>query len=71
MQEATRKLTPVKVNGENAYRAESFVNIYGSREAFYGLGQHQDGVWNYRGESIDISQDNSNISVPLMLSSRG
>ncbi|MGA9813961.1 MAG: DUF4968 domain-containing protein, partial [Terriglobales bacterium] len=51
LQEATRKLTPVKVNGEDTYRAESFINIYGSREALYGLGQHQAGVWNYRGES--------------------
>src|SRR5208337_1762365 len=49
VQEATRKLTPVKINGENTYHAESFVNIYGSHEAFYGLGQHQAGVWNYRG----------------------
>jgi alpha-D-xyloside xylohydrolase len=71
VQEASRKLTPVKVNGEDTYRAESFVNIYGSHEALYGLGQHQAGVWNYRGESVDISQDNSNISVPLMLSSKG
>jgi alpha-D-xyloside xylohydrolase len=71
VQEATRKLTPVKVNGENAYRAESFVNIYGSREAFYGLGQHQAGVWNYRGESVDISQDNTNIAVPFLVSSNG
>ena len=30
LQEATRKLTPVKVNGEDTYRAESFINIYGS-----------------------------------------
>ncbi len=41
VQEATRKLTPVKVNGEDTYRAESFVNIYGSHEGLYGLGQHQ------------------------------
>src|SRR5450755_94319 len=34
VQEGTRKLTPVKVNGEETYRAESFVNIYGSHEAF-------------------------------------
>ena len=53
------------------YRAESFFNIYGSHEGLYGLGQHQSGVWNYRGESVDISQENSNISVPLMLSSKG
>jgi alpha-D-xyloside xylohydrolase len=71
VQEASRKLTPVKVNGEDTFRAESFVNIYGSREGLYGLGQHQAGVWNYRGESIDISQDNSNISIPLLVSTKG
>jgi alpha-D-xyloside xylohydrolase len=69
--EASRSMTPAKVNGEDTYRAESFINIYGSHEALYGLGQHQAGVWNYRGESVDISQDNSNIAVPLMLSSKG
>ena len=71
LQESSRKLTPQKVNGEDTYRAESFVNIYGSHEGLYGLGQHQAGVWNYRGESVDISQDNSNIAVPLMVSSKG
>ena len=70
VQEASRRMTPVKVNGEDTFRAESFVNIYGSHEALYGLGQHQAGVWNYRGESVDISQDNTNIAVPLMLSRR-
>ena len=71
VQEANRTLTPVKVNGEDTYHAESFISIYGSHEGLYGLGQHQAGVWNYRGESVDIVQDNSNISVPLMLSSKG
>lgn len=69
--EDSRRLTPEKVNGEDTYRAESFITVYGSHEGLYGLGQHQAGVWNYRGESVDISQDNSNISVPLMLSSKG
>jgi len=71
VQEASRKLIPEKVNGEDTYRAESFLNVYGSHEGLYGLGQHQSGVWNYRGESVDIAQDNSNISVPLMVSSKG
>ena len=71
VQEASRKLIPVRVNGEDTYRAESFVNIYGSHEALYGLGQHQAGVWNYRGESVDISQDNTNIAVPFLVSSNG
>ena len=69
--EANRWMTPVTVNGEQTYRAESFVNVYGSPEGFYGLGQHQAGVWNYRGESVDISQENSNISIPLLVSSNG
>jgi alpha-D-xyloside xylohydrolase len=69
--EASRTLTAIKVNGEDAYRAESFINVYGSREALYGLGQHQSGVWNYRGESVDISQDNTNIAVPMLVSSKG
>ena len=71
LQEASHKLTPVEVNGEKTHRAETFFNIYGSHEGLYGLGQHQAGVWNYRGESVDISQDNSNISVPFLVSSKG
>ncbi|MBZ5545627.1 MAG: DUF5110 domain-containing protein [Acidobacteriia bacterium] len=70
-QDSGRTLTPVDVNGENTYHAEMFVNLWGSPEAFYGLGQHQAGVWNYRGEAVDISQDNTNIAVPMFLSSNG
>ena len=71
LEEASRRLTPERVNGEDTYRAESAISVYGSHEGLYGLGQHQAGVWNYRGESVDISQENSNISVPLMVSSKG
>jgi alpha-D-xyloside xylohydrolase len=67
----SRTLTPVTVNGEETYRAETFSSLWGSYEAFYGLGQHQAGVWNYRGEAVDLSQDNTNISIPFFLSSNG
>ncbi len=70
-QENTRTLTPTEVNGEKTYRSERFVNMWDTQEAFYGLGQHQGGVWNYRGEAVDLSQDNTNISIPLLLSSNG
>ena len=70
-QEGPNTLTPVTVNGEKTYHAEAFIGLWGSTEAFYGLGQHQAGVWNYRGESVDISQDNTNISVPMLLSTNG
>jgi len=71
VQEGPKTMTPVKVNGEETYRAEDNLAIYGSEEAFYGLGQHQAGVWNYRGESVDVSQDNTSIAVPLLVSSNG
>jgi alpha-D-xyloside xylohydrolase len=64
-------LTPVTVNGEKTYRAESHIGLWTSKEAFYGLGQHQAGVWNYHGESVDMAQDNTNISIPMLLSSNG
>jgi alpha-D-xyloside xylohydrolase len=64
-------MTPVVVNGEQTYHLELFSKLWGSYESFYGLGQHQSGVWNYRGEAVDISQDNTNISIPFVLSSNG
>jgi alpha-D-xyloside xylohydrolase len=70
-QENSRTLTPTEVNGEKTYHSERFVNMWDTQEAFYGLGQHQSGVWNYRGEAVDLSQDNTNISIPLLLSSNG
>ncbi|HKT47758.1 MAG TPA: glycoside hydrolase family 31 protein [Candidatus Acidoferrales bacterium] len=70
-EESSRTLTPTEVNGEKTLHPERFVNMWATQEAFYGLGQHQAGVWNYRGEAVDLSQDNTNISVPLLLSSNG
>jgi alpha-D-xyloside xylohydrolase len=69
----SKTMTPETVNGERTYHAEDYMTLqgYGSTEAIYGLGQHQAGLWNYRGESVDLSQDNTSIAVPLMLSSAG
>ncbi|MGB6429210.1 MAG: TIM-barrel domain-containing protein [Candidatus Acidiferrales bacterium] len=70
-QEDDRSMTPVEVNGEKTYRSEIASGLWDSTEGFYGLGQHQAGVWNYHGESVDLSQDNTNISVPFFVSSNG
>jgi alpha-D-xyloside xylohydrolase len=70
-QENDRSLTQAEVNGEKTYRLERFSNMWDTQEAFYGLGQHQGGVWNWRGESVEVSQDNTNISIPFLLSSSG
>lgn len=69
--ESRREMIPADVNGERTFHARLSSNLWESRESFYGLGQHQAGVWDYSGESVDLSQDNMNISVPLLVSSNG
>jgi alpha-D-xyloside xylohydrolase len=66
-----RQLHPATVNGEKTSSAEVFFSIYGSKEGLYGLGQHQAGIWNFRGESVDLSQENTDIAIPLMVSTNG
>ncbi|MCC9137584.1 TIM-barrel domain-containing protein [Pontibacter silvestris] len=39
-------------------------------EAFYGLGQHQTGLMNYRGWQVDLTQYNSVAVVPFLVSSK-
>jgi alpha-D-xyloside xylohydrolase len=40
-------------------------------EAFYGLGQHQSGLFNYRGSTVELGQNNTDVAIPLLLSSQG
>jgi alpha-D-xyloside xylohydrolase len=40
-------------------------------EAVYGLGQHQSGMFNYRGSTVELGQNNTDIAIPLLLSSKG
>lgn len=39
-------------------------------EAFYGLGQHQTGLMNYRGYQVDLTQYNGVAVVPFVVSSK-
>lgn len=40
-------------------------------ERLYGLGQHQSGLLNQRNLELMLSQDNTNISIPFFISSKG
>ena len=42
-----------------------------SDEALYGLGQHQEGIFNFREVPLRLAQANTNISIPFLLSSKG
>jgi len=39
-------------------------------EAWYGLGQHQQGLLNYRGTQVSLLQQNSEVAIPFMVSSK-
>jgi alpha-D-xyloside xylohydrolase len=40
-------------------------------EALYGLGQHQSGLFNYRGSTLELGQNNTDVAIPLLVSSKG
>ena len=40
-------------------------------EGFYGLGQHQSGMFNYRGSTVELGQNNTDVAIPLLVSSKG
>ncbi len=42
----------------------------GTDEGFYGLGQHQNGQFNYNGEDVELAQHNMDIAVPFVVSTR-
>jgi len=45
--------------------------VWAGGEALYGLGQHEEGVLNYRGREQYLYQQNMKVAVPMLLSSRG
>ena len=40
-------------------------------ERIYGLGQHQGGVWNYRGTTVHLQERNMEVGLPVLVSSKG
>ena len=65
-----KTMTAVNVNGESAYQPEQ-VFASPADEFLYGLGQFQDGIWNWRGIPEQLRQLNTQISIPMIVSSRG
>ena len=63
-------LVPKVFNGEPSYQVSQFFDAQ-DNEAYYGLGQHQQGIMNYRGRRVDLVQYNTDIAVPFFLSNKG
>lgn len=65
-----RQIRPVVTDGEATNRASVWFAL-AQEERLYGLGQHQNGILNQRNLEMELSQDNTNISIPFFLSSKG
>ena len=65
-----RSYIPVTLNGQQTYR---IIDRFSpdTTEAMYGLGQHQSGLFNYRGATVELGQDNTDIAIPMLLSTNG
>jgi len=37
----------------------------------YGLGQHQSGMFNYRGSTVELGQNNTDVAIPFLVSTKG
>ena len=64
-----RTFTPAEAEGKHYYAIRQ---EFDSRrpEAFYGLGQHQNGQMNYKGENVELAQHNMDVAIPFVVSSR-
>jgi alpha-D-xyloside xylohydrolase len=65
-----RTYEPATVNNEQTHHVIGRFRP-NNTEAFYGLGQHQSGVFNYRGSVVELGQNNTDIAIPLLLSTKG
>ena len=65
-----RTYEPDQVNGMQTFHiADRFSPV--ATEAYYGLGQHQSGMFNYRGSTVELAQNNTDVAIPLLVSSKG
>lgn len=70
LREDSRRLADSSVQGEKTFCAEqSFFSP--TNECLYGLGQFQDGYLNVRGLTRRLTQVNTQIAIPFVLSSEG
>lgn len=58
------------INREKTYYVEDRF-APDATEAFYGLGQHQNGIVNYRGATVELGRNNTDVAIPLVISSKG
>ena len=69
LNQASEAMQPVTVGGKPFVAIKQGFN-HGTRDAFYGLGQHQNNQMNYNGEDVLLAQHNMIASVPFVVSDK-
>lgn len=62
-----RSITPVMWEGQDMYRLKQAFSI-SPDDAIYGLGQHQEDVFNYKDQQVILFQNNTEVAVPFIVS---
>jgi alpha-D-xyloside xylohydrolase len=70
LQERDRKISPAEVLGEKTFNIRQGF-IWSKDEALYGLGQHQEGIMDWRGHYVELFQHNMRAVIPFLLSTKG
>jgi len=69
LQQASESMSPVDVGGKPFLAIKQGFN-HGTKDAFYGLGQHQNGQMNLNGEDVLLMQHNMDVAVPFVISDK-
>jgi alpha-D-xyloside xylohydrolase len=64
-----RSFQPAIFDGQPFYGITQTFQV-SSDEGLYGLGQHQDGIMNYKGKQVTFFQNNTEVAVPFLISSK-
>ena len=62
-------ITPVELKYEKAFSVQQKFKLT-PNEGIYGLGQHQDGYMNYRGQTVKLVQTNTDAVTPFLISTQ-
>ncbi|MBB6133114.1 alpha-D-xyloside xylohydrolase [Massilia aurea] len=68
--QASESMQPVNVGGKPFVAIKQGFN-HGTKDAYYGLGQHQNNQMNYNGEDVLLQQHNMIAAVPFVVSDKG
>jgi alpha-D-xyloside xylohydrolase len=64
-----RNFHPTVFDGKRSYNlTQAFQTT--ADDAWYGLGQHQDGIMNYRGQQVTFFQNNTEVAIPFLISNK-